>query len=194
MSSSFEKALEAVSIAEGGYSNRASDSGGETYRGVARNFHPTWPGWHIVDQCRSFEGFPAVLDTVAELRPMVVQFYKEEFWDTWNGDAIASISFAVANEIFESGVNVGYGKSARWFQRACNLLNYGQNLFPDLVVDGALGGKSRAALQVLTERGEDTDVVKLLNLFQGRHYITLTERKKSQEDFIRGWVRQRVVV
>ena len=183
-----------MSLSEGGYSNHASDSGGETYRGIARNFHPDWQGWPYIDQCRTMANFPKMLDSVEGMDDLVLAFYKGEFWDTWNGDSLADISYAVAAEIFESGVNVGLGRSTKWFQRSCNLLNRQDALFDDLVLDGALGYKSQTALRILTNKHEDTDVVRLLNLFQGWHYIQLTERKESQEDFIRGWVRQRVEV
>ncbi|MDR1034997.1 MAG: hypothetical protein LBT40_00015 [Deltaproteobacteria bacterium] len=32
---------------EGGWANNPADSGGETFRGIARNFHKSWPGWAI---------------------------------------------------------------------------------------------------------------------------------------------------
>ena len=30
---------------EGGYVNHKADKGGETYKGIARNFWPKWKGW-----------------------------------------------------------------------------------------------------------------------------------------------------
>ena len=35
---------------EGYYVNDPSDSGGETYCGIARNSNPKWQGWKIVDK------------------------------------------------------------------------------------------------------------------------------------------------
>jgi hypothetical protein len=36
---------------EGGFKliDIAADRGGQTYAGIARNFHPNWPGWHCID-------------------------------------------------------------------------------------------------------------------------------------------------
>ena len=38
---------------EGGYNNDPDDVGGETYKGIARNYHASWEGWKIVDMYKS---------------------------------------------------------------------------------------------------------------------------------------------
>ena len=43
---------------EGFYNNDPDDMGGETYRGVARNYHPQWEGWAIVDARKQALGRP----------------------------------------------------------------------------------------------------------------------------------------
>ena len=42
----FQPAFEKMIRNEGGYTlhNVASDRGGQTFAGIARNFHPNWPG------------------------------------------------------------------------------------------------------------------------------------------------------
>ena len=49
----FEIAYGETEIREGGYVNDPADRGGETHRGVARKFHPKWPGWKIVDKYKA---------------------------------------------------------------------------------------------------------------------------------------------
>ena len=49
MGSDFEKSLTFVLSAEGGYANNKNDKGGETYKGVARNYNPHWGGWVQID-------------------------------------------------------------------------------------------------------------------------------------------------
>jgi lysozyme family protein len=44
---SFEDTMKHVEEMEGGWANNPADSGGETFRGIARNFHKSWPGWAI---------------------------------------------------------------------------------------------------------------------------------------------------
>ena len=43
----FLQAFESMIRNEGGYKLHSAegDRGGMTYAGIARNFHPTWPGW-----------------------------------------------------------------------------------------------------------------------------------------------------
>lgn len=45
----FMPAFNIVSDNEGGYANDPNDLGRETYRGIARAFHPNWEGWAIID-------------------------------------------------------------------------------------------------------------------------------------------------
>jgi lysozyme family protein len=47
---SFQKAFKRIHALEGYYANDPDDKGGETYRGIARNFNRTWIGWYRIDQ------------------------------------------------------------------------------------------------------------------------------------------------
>ena len=44
----FDRALAFVLEREGGWVNNPNDKGGETYRGVARNYNLYWPGWNRI--------------------------------------------------------------------------------------------------------------------------------------------------
>ena len=79
----FQPAFEKMIRNEGGYKlhNIASDRGGQTYAGIARNSHPNWPGWRFIDAND--------LDN-AELTQRVREFYKAQFWDKISGDGIWS--------------------------------------------------------------------------------------------------------
>lgn len=41
--------IDLITENEGGWVNDKDDKGGETYKGVARNFHPNWKGWKTID-------------------------------------------------------------------------------------------------------------------------------------------------
>jgi lysozyme family protein len=41
---------------EGIYSNNPKDRGGETYKGIARKFHPSWEGWKAIDRMKNKPG------------------------------------------------------------------------------------------------------------------------------------------
>jgi len=66
----FNDAYEKTILNEGGYKlhNVPDDRGGQTYAGIARRYHPNWPGWRYIDSND--------LDN-PELTKQVRAFYKE---------------------------------------------------------------------------------------------------------------------
>ena len=101
---------------EGGYT---VDSGGETYLGISRKYHPEWKGWPLVDQAKEAYGFgTGPIDTWKEqvafthviwgrqdITDLALQFYKPDFWDIFQADHITNQS--IANFIVDWGVNCG---------------------------------------------------------------------------------------
>lgn len=65
---------------EGGYALVKGDKGGETYRGIARKFHPTWSGWKFID-AKKAKGAIKYKTIFLELEEPVKSFYKRNFWD-----------------------------------------------------------------------------------------------------------------
>lgn len=170
---------------EGGYVNHPSDRGKETYKGISRRFHPQWKGWAIIDALRKEPGFPKNLTNHPVLQELVQSFYKSEFWDKLQGDRINEQR--IADELFDSGVNMGIATAVRFLQGSLNVLNRNGRLFPDIERTGVLGPKTLAQLNAFTE----TDMLlRALNAYQGAHYIAICERDPSQEDFFRGWIKR----
>ncbi len=103
----FEAAYNKVLGAEGGYSNVASDLGGETYAGISRVYNPGWAGWSIVDSLKA--NYPNhVIPRYTKfhdpaLSQLIRDFYKKTQWDVVHGDSIKSQS--VAEIIFDARVN-----------------------------------------------------------------------------------------
>jgi lysozyme family protein len=91
--SNFLPAYERVIIEEGGrkLTNNANDNGKQTYAGISRKFHPTWPGWKHID---SGSTPPAQL---------VRDFYHATFWLPIQGDAI--LDQRVAEAIYSMSIN-----------------------------------------------------------------------------------------
>ncbi|MDE7371838.1 MAG: surface-binding protein [Desulfovibrio sp.] len=181
---------------EGGYSNNAADRGGETYAGIARNFFPSWAGWRVIDKWKNTVGTkPSVLNkalsTVAELRPLVEDWYRVEWWEKLG---LGSLSQKVADEIFEQTVNLGKGGAAKKVQIVCNAYNFksGRPLFPDLKVDGAIGPKTLSALRTIiaSHKADEAALVHALNCMQGAHYLELAAKKPSQRVFTSGWMKR----
>jgi lysozyme family protein len=71
---------------EGGYANNPKDTGGETWRGIARKKNPGFIGWSIIDRLRKQRCFPNSLNASFELEQQVLNFYKENYWDVFNLD------------------------------------------------------------------------------------------------------------
>ena len=99
----FKKAFEVASNNEGGYNNDPDDLGGETYRGIARKFWPTWKGWPLIDQAKKQPGFPGNLEKIPELPAMIEDFYRVNFWDPILGDKISVQS--TATTIYDFAIN-----------------------------------------------------------------------------------------
>ena len=80
----FEPSFEKMIKNEGGYVLHTvpGDNGGQTYAGIARNFHSSWKGWEIIDRDD--------MDNEA-LTEMVREFYKENFWDKVKGDDMRTV-------------------------------------------------------------------------------------------------------
>ena len=89
--------------------------------GIARKKNPQWKGWKIVDELKAQRNFPDNLKNHKLLNDLVPDFFKEVFWDTNNLDAVNNQ--AIANEMYDTGVNAGSGYAAISLQRALNVTN-----------------------------------------------------------------------
>lgn len=107
---------------EGGWNHVKGDRGGETYKGIARNFHPNWAGWKIVDANKPLKHGQIIKDPALE--ELVHEFYKKEFWDVVAGDDIEDQS--TANTLYDFGVNAGYGRSVKNIQSVVGIPETGK--------------------------------------------------------------------
>lgn len=112
----FKIAFDKTSVFEGGYVFNPNDKGGETFRGIARNFFPKWDGWTIIDKMKKSNptNFDKLLMSDVELTNSVMNFYKENFWDKIMGDLIADQS--VANNMYDFAVNSGVSRAVKYAQ------------------------------------------------------------------------------
>jgi lysozyme family protein len=170
-------ALAATFGEEGLYSNDAQDPGGETWKGIARNMWPKWEGWKLVDAARQNPDFPKCLKDAEGLQPLVESFYRENFWPV-GYDQIESQ--AVANEVFDFGVNQNLKKSVQLTQLSLKTMVVGP-----LVVDGNFGDKTLGALNAV-------DPSRFLNEFRARESTEYATDGVNR--FIREGRRRSVVV
>ena len=186
----FEIAFDETMQFEGGYANDPDDKGGETYRGISRKYHGTWPGWKIIDEfkTRSPQTFSEELDKHSALQEQVKTFYRETFWRAIHGGELTDQH--IANELFDTGVNQGSATAVKYLQESLNLLNRNQKNYPDIQIDGTMGSQTLESLAqfIELETGRSDALLKLLNLFQGFRYVERARQDPTQRKFMRGWL------
>jgi lysozyme family protein len=182
MSAAFQRAWTRTHRAEKGYVNNPNDPGGPTNHGVTEK----------VARAQGFKG---------DMRDLSIEkaeeIAKREYWDTLRLDDIAALSEPIAQEVFDTNINLWFGAAATFLQRSLNALNRMDAHYPGVVVDGKIGSGTVAALKAyLTGRGKDGELVLLrcLNSLQCSDYMRQVEANEKKEDFFFGWVLNRVVV
>jgi lysozyme family protein len=174
----FNMAFDVTMGHEGGYVNDPDDAGGETYRGIARAYNPQWSGWDLIDDQK-----PNIDDD--ELDPHVRKFYEERYWDV---NRLDDFPQSIAMEMFDTGVNMGVGRAAKFLQESLNYLNRNGSLFADLVVDGKIGPASLNALAKV--KNDEQILLTMMNVCQGRHYMEYMRKSPTQEKYARGWFKR----
>lgn len=175
-----------TSLNEGGYVNDPNDKGGETYRGISRRMHPDWKGWMIVDNYKKIKqlGRNEFINS-ADLEWHVESFYKENFWNINNLSALNNQE--IANELFDTGVNMGTKTAAKFLQKAINLLNRNQKDYQDIDEDGIIGS---ITINLVNTHKYQNAVLRTINGLQFMKYVEICERDKSQENNFRGWLKR----
>lgn len=174
--------LETMKV-EGGYANHPKDRGGETWKGIARNYHPNWPGWQIIDSFKNKPGFETNLYASNALQQQVLIFYKQVFWDKMRLDEVKNQEIAM--EMFDTGVNCGQEVAVRFLQRSLNVTNRNQQDYSNIQVDGQMGPMT---LKAVNNHPRIKQVFKLMNALQGNRYLEICEHNESQEIFMTSWL------
>ncbi len=173
---------------EGGYSNDPDDPGGETYGGIARNRHPNWPGWQLIDALKKLSDFPRNIDDRPAIQEAVKEFYLVNFWRPLLCDQLVDVE--IACEVFDTSVNMGPHWGVLFLQKSLNLLNRNASLYPDLVEDGVIGEKTLSALQEYFKRDAPGMLLLWQNVFQGARYAEIMKKSPTQEKYARGWAKR----
>lgn len=176
----FERAFKKLLGIEGEYSDHPADSGGKTRWGVTE-FLARAHGYH-----GDMRDYPVLLARVV---------YLDEFWTRLRLDEVASISEAIADEMFDTEVNTPAGTAVVFLQRALNALNREQRDYPDVKVDGRMGPGTLTFLRrfhAVRGRAGMTVLLRMLNTLQGAYYVELAERRQKDEAFVLGWFLNRV--
>lgn len=165
---------------EGGYVDDPSDSGGQTKYGITKIVANKW-------------GYNGDMKNLPY--DIAFKIYSSKYWDVMKLDSIATISPYLAEELADTGINMGVVRSGRFLQRCLNVLSLKGSLHQKLVLDGAIGSRTIEALNKFTNsrRNDGVEVLlKMLNCLQGEFYISLAERREKDQKFIFGWFKNRV--
>lgn len=181
MSKTIDQLLEELITREGGYVNNPADRGGATNFGITE----------AVARANGFTGSMRQLP-----RDTAKTIYRRIYWERPHFDAVASRAPSVAEELFDTGVNMGPSVAATFLQRALTALNRMGSDYPDLTPDGQIGNVSLTALDAFFKtRGSEagqTVLLRALNALQGERYIRLAEVNPKQETFLYGWLANRI--
>ena len=175
-----EEIINGIIKIEGGYVNDPADSGGETNYGITKRV------------ARAY-GYRGKMKNLSKVK--AYEIYSRLYWDKLSLDGIEELSPMIAEEMADTGVNMGVARAGRFLQRSLNVLNNREALYPDLVVDGQIGKRSIKALRTFIKvRGDDGILVlhRMLNGLQASFYVTLAERRVKDERFMYGWFSNRV--
>ncbi|HTL83372.1 MAG TPA: glycosyl hydrolase 108 family protein [Bacteroidia bacterium] len=118
----FDKYYPILLKAEGGYASaefaaKYNDKGGETYKGIARNFNPAWEGWAIIDAYKAKNGIPKWNSIIPDphLDELAKSYSKKLYWDKLMLDQVQNQS--VAEYFMDYGFNSGLGTATKAVQR-----------------------------------------------------------------------------
>ena len=167
--------IEAVIGREGAYSNHPADRGGPTR-------------WGVTEQVARAYGYKG--DMRVYPRELAIVVYREIYWRKPGFAAVAVRSPALAEELFDIGVNMGPVVAGTMFQRCLNVLNQGGAHYGDVVADGVCGPVTIAALNSYRQRrgveGDERLLVAVRSL-RGARYIEISEQRPANEAFTYGW-------
>lgn len=168
---------------EGGYANNPNDKGGETYAGIARNFHPTWSGWAYIDEIKKTNPIIKTNVKFPAIQEKVDNFYLLGLWEPNNFNKIKDQS--VADILFDwyvnSGSNAANTKGAETYG-VDEILNrdFGFKLPLDSKFD-------KATIDAINS----VDPVRLYSIIKEerkKFYQVIVKNNPSQETFLKGWM------
>jgi lysozyme family protein len=164
----FLHAYKTILSNEGGYSNRASDKGGETYAGISRRWNPDWSGWAIVDQHKPIKQGEKIPGE--QMESLVRTFYKHTKWDRIQADRIGSQWVA---EFTVDWLVTSDADAIIALQRAVGV-------HPD----GKVGNNTLKAVNAADEAQLKETMLKARRVF----YLDLLAKDPAQKANIKGWL------
>lgn len=163
---------------ESGYVNNKADLGGET-------------NWGITIATAREYGYTGAMKDLP--KQTAFDIYDKLWWQRLRLDEIVKFQPFLADRLFDFSINAGRKNAMIALQRILNSLNYMEQFWPDLVVDGAIGDKTINAIKSLqAKRGAEGMAILAMTLthFQTYYYLDISEKRKQNETFTYGWFRR----
>jgi lysozyme family protein len=177
MSRDFREALRLTDGIEGGYSNRASDPGGPTFRGVSQravakldvnqdgilDFDLDQDGDVDADDIRALAGHPELVE----------DFFRTRYWDTVRGD---EVPWPWSYALYDAAVLHGPQAAIVFFQRAFAI-----------EPDGVLGPKT---MEAFARAGEGTIVRFIHERIKLCYRLAIRRGDLTGTEMFNGWSRR----
>lgn len=176
MSPDFDRAVKNVLEREGVLSDDPSDAGGLTKFGISQKSYPN-------------------LDIALLTKEQAIEIYRRDYWE--RSGAAKVNSQLIAEELFDTAVNMGNGTAIQILQESLNYLykllyDSGGNtrFLTSLTVDGRFGQKSMEALSCVIPRWQNT-LWKIMNIRQFQRYEAIVASRPQNATFLLGWINRR---
>lgn len=164
MTEKFKKAFEKTKKLEGGFSNHANDKGGAT-------------NWGITESVARSHGYKG--DMKDFTLSQAAEIYYKSYWKP----EFEQFGPLVSSFLFDCCVNHGFGGMSTILQNAINTLTRN-----NVEVDNYAGTKTYSAAKKLNQER----LFIMLNSCRVQYFLNICKRDESQEDFIFGWVSNRI--
>lgn len=166
---------------EGGYVNHPADRGGPTR-------------WGITETVARMQGYQGDMRYLS--KGEASEIYRRIYWLAPRFEAVAERAPMLAEELFDTGINMGVGVATDFLQRALNALNRNGADYDDLSRDRKVGPATLKALDAfIGKRGRkngEAVLIKAVEALQGARYLEIAEARQSQEAFVYGWLASRI--
>lgn len=166
---------------EAGYVNHSDDLGKGTNHGItqetALEWKHLWPKYNWDGDMRTL---PIEL---------AYEIYDLGWWKKLFLDDVILLSDALAERLFDFGINAGRSNAVMSLQRVLNVMNKKGSLWQDISADGGMGKNTLSALKKCLSISADnaSNVEFAMFGMQTYHYLSISEKREANESFTNGW-------
>lgn len=191
----YVRALSFTMKSEGAFSFVKADTGGMTYKGIARQFNSKWSGWSIVD--KALEKYPELknpyvgkppasihklnfeLNVNEGLEALIYDFYYENYYKKVGADRIGG---KLAVVLFDISVLQGLRRAGKSLQKTLNI-----HFKTNLVVDAVIGsGTIKVLNEVIQDKGLEAVLDKLI--YEMKDNLVEASKLNNNIVFLAGWM------